>query len=230
MTATPQRPFRLRSFVIRGGRGTAAQDRAIREVWATAGLDLAGDKLDYQQIFGREAPTYLEIGFGSGATLLAAAAQYPEKNFIGVETHWPGIGALLMGVEQMGLTNLRVFRADVIDVLSQCIPASSLAGVQIFFPDPWQKRRHHARRLIQPDFLKSIAEVLTVGAELHLATDWEDYAKHMMRVVTLATQFENLAGVNQYGVRSPFRPIISKFEQRALDEGRGISEFQLRKL
>lgn len=230
MTVSSQRTFRLRSFVCRGGRGTTAQDRAIREVWAVAGLDLAGGKLDFQQIFGREAPTYLEIGFGSGTTLLAAAAQYPEKNFIGVETHWPGIGALLMGVEQQGLTNLRVFRADVIDVLEQCMPAASLAGVQIFFPDPWQKRRHHARRLIQSDFLKLIAAAISQNGSLHLATDWEDYAKHMLRVVNAATQFENLAGAGQYGERSPFRPIISKFEQRALNEGRGVWEFQLRKI
>jgi tRNA (guanine-N7-)-methyltransferase len=230
MSVSSQQTFRLRSFVIRGGRGTAAQVRAMRAAWPRFGLDLAAGKLDFAQVFGREAPTYLEIGFGSGQTLLAAAAAHPDKNFIGVETHRPGIGALLMGVEDLAITNVRVFQADVIDVLEKCILNVSLAGVQIFFPDPWQKRRHHARRLLQPEFLQTIAARLQTGGSLHLATDWEDYAEHMLRVVSLSPQFENLAGSNQFGGRSPFRPSISKFEQRALEEGRVISELQLRKL
>jgi tRNA (guanine-N7-)-methyltransferase len=230
MSETIQSTFRVRSFVVRGGRGTSAQVRAVRECWPTVGLELAHGKLDFAQVFGREAPTYLEIGFGSGQTLLAAAANHPDKNFIGVETHRPGVGALLMGMTEQGLTNIRLFKTDVIDVLAQSIPAASLAGVQIFFPDPWQKRRHFARRLIQPSFMQTIAEVLHVGGSLHLATDWQDYATHMMQVVTDATQFENVAGVKQFGSRSPYRPILSKFEQRALDEGRTIHEIQLVKL
>ena len=224
---TSQQTFRLRSFVIRGGRGTEAQVRAMREAWPHAGLDLSCGKLDFARVFGRTAPTYLEIGFGSGQTLLAAAADHPDKNFIGVEAHRPGVGALLMGMKQIGITNLRVFRTDVIDVLEQCIPDHSLAGVQIFFPDPWQKRRHHARRLVQIEFLQKLAVKMQTGASLHLATDWDDYAIHMMRVAAESPQFENQAGINQYGTRSMFRPNISRFEQRALDEGREIREFQL---
>lgn len=224
---TSQQTFRLRSFVIRGGRGTAAQVRAMRETWPQAGLELSAGMLDFTRIFGRTAPTYLEIGFGSGQTLLAAAADHPDKNFIGVETHRPGVGTLLMGMTQHGLTNVRAFRTDVIDVLEQCIPDHSLAGVQIFFPDPWQKRRHHARRLVQIEFLQKLAVKMQTGATLHLATDWDDYAMHMMRVACASPQFENQAGHNQFGVRSLFRPIISKFEQRALDEGRKIYELQL---
>ena len=227
MTVSSQQTFRLKSFVIRGGRGTAAQVRAMREAWPTTGIELTAGMLDMVRVFGREAPTYLEIGFGSGQTLLAAAIEHPDKNFIGVETHRPGIGSLLMGVQQHGVTNLRVFRVDVIDVLSQCIPDASLAGVQIFFPDPWQKRRHHARRLIQPAFLQTISHKLKDGGSLHLATDWDDYAAHMLRVVSASPQFENLAGAGHYGSRSPFRPLISKFEQRALEEGRVIRELQL---
>lgn len=224
---TTQQAFRLRSFVMRGGRGTEAQVRAMREAWPHAGLDLSGGMLDVTRVFGRTAPTYLEIGFGSGQTLLAAAADHPDKNFIGVETHRPGVGALLMGMTQIGITNLRVFRTDVIDVLEQCIPDHSLVGVQIFFPDPWQKRRHHARRLVQVAFLQKLAVKMKVGASLHLATDWDDYAIHMMRVAAESPQFENQAGINQYGTRSMFRPTISRFEQRALDEGRKIRELQL---
>ena len=230
MKPSIQQTFRLRSFVIRGGRGTAAQVRAVREAWPVAGLELDAGKLNFTRVFGRDAPTYLEIGFGSGQTLLAAAAQYPDKNFIGVETHRPGVGALLMGMQQQGISNLRVFRSDVIDVLAQCIPDTSLAGVQIFFPDPWQKRRHHARRLVQPAFLQTIADKLQVGGMLHLATDWDDYAMHMRRVVTAAPRFENIAGVGQFANRSALRPIISKFEERALREGRAIRELQLIKV
>lgn len=229
MSTSEQTAFRLRSFVIRGGRGTPGQVRAMRELWPQFGLTLEAGRLDFNQVFGREAPTYLEIGFGGGQTLAAAAAAYPEKNFIGVETHKPGIGALLMGIEERGLTNIRVFQADVVDVIAGCIPAGSLAGIQIFFPDPWQKRRHHARRLIQLPFMQTLANILQTGGSLHLATDWDDYAKYMMKVVTASSDFTNDAGVGEFGARSPYRPIVSRFESRALREGRVIREIQLTK-
>lgn len=218
--------FRLRSYVIRGSRGTIGQDRAISENWPHYGLEVADGMLDAAQVFDRDAPVYLEIGFGSGQTLLAAAEKHPDKNFIGVETHRPGVGALLLGMRIRELSNIRVYRADVIDVLNACVPDDSLHGVQIFFPDPWQKRRHHARRLIQSDFLKLLARKIKHHGSLHLATDWDDYARHMMRVVSAAPEFENQAGFGQFGGRSIYRPVISKFEQRALKEGRMIWEIQ----
>lgn len=204
--------------------------RAHEELWPSMGLAVQNEMMDFQQVFGRDAPHLLEIGFGSGQSLLAAAEAFSHCDFIGVETHKPGIGALLLGIQQRQLKNLRVFYADVIDVLEKCIPQASLDGMQIFFPDPWPKRRHHPRRLIQSEFVKRVAEKLKIGGTLHLATDWEDYARHMMKVISLEPSLRNFAGNGQFSTRSCYRPIISKFEQRALREGRAIRDIQLGKL
>lgn len=222
--------FRIRSFVRRDSRLTTAQERAKENSWPRFGFDIANGMVDFDQAFGRVAPRFLEIGFGTGQSLLAVAKAQPEHDFIGVETHKPGIGALLLGVETDNLTNLRVFYSDVIDVLEKCIPDESLDGIQIFFPDPWQKRRHHARRLIQPELLDKLICKLKLNGVIHLATDWDDYAKHMLRVVSSNKQLHNLAGENQFGERSSQRPILSKFETRAIREGRQIHELQLRKI
>jgi tRNA (guanine-N7-)-methyltransferase len=221
--------YRLRSFVRRDGRRTPAQERAHALLWPLYGLNVELGVIDYQQVFGRTAPCFLEIGFGSGQSLLALAAAHPDKNFIGVETHKPGIGALCLGIEENALTNIRVYYQDVIDVLEKGIPNESLDGVQIFFPDPWQKRRHHQRRLIQSEFVRLIVSKLKKGGSLHLATDWEDYAKHMMQVVTAEPALTNLAGVNQFSERSPYRPVLTKFERRAGRELRSVWELQLQK-
>jgi tRNA (guanine-N7-)-methyltransferase len=230
MSESPREKFRLRSFVRRDGRRTAAQERAQAELAPRFGLEIANGFVDYQASFGREAPRFLEIGFGTGVSLLALAKAAPEKDFIGVETHKPGIGALFLGIQTESLTNLRVFYGDVIDVLEKCIPDNSLDGVQIFFPDPWQKRRHHPRRLIQPDFVKLIVQKLKSNGTLHLATDWEDYSRHMMRVVSEEKQLVNLAGPNQFAERSSHRPILTKFERRAQREGRDVWDLQLQKI
>ncbi|MBV9575655.1 MAG: tRNA (guanosine(46)-N7)-methyltransferase TrmB [Gammaproteobacteria bacterium] len=230
MATSSQTPFRLRSFVRRDSRITFAQERAHHELWPQYGLSGENGLADYEQIFGRIAPCFLEIGFGSGQSLLALAKSQPDKDFIGVETHKPGIGALLLGMQANAVSNLRVYHADVIDVLQTSIPNASLAGVQIFFPDPWPKRRHHARRLIQTDFILLITSKLKPGGILYLATDWDDYAKHMMRIVSQQDHLTNLAGVNQFAARSPHRPILTKFEQRALREGRKIWELQFSKV
>lgn len=203
---------------------TAGQSRAHASLWEKFGLPLPAET-DFQQAFGRVAPLILEIGFGTGHSLLAAAIAHPELNFAGVETHLPGIGSLLAGIEQAGVTNLRIFHADAVNVLDS-LPAASLQGIQVFFPDPWPKRRHHKRRLIQPDFVGRLVQVLVTGGTLHLATDWEDYAIQMMQVCSGFPQLENLAGPGQYADRSEGRLLVTRFEARAFQAGRVVRELQ----
>ncbi len=218
--------FRIRSYVPRGRR-TQAQERAYQELWPQVGLQIENGLLNYPQIFGRNAPCYLEIGFGSGQSLLALAAARSDCDFIGVETHQPGIGALCMGIQSAALSNIRIYYADVIDVLEKCIAPDSLHGIQIFFPDPWQKRRHHQRRLIQPAFIQHVTSRLQTNGILHLATDWQDYSCEMLQALSAAPQLINLAGAGQFSSeRSSQRPIVTKFEMRALREGRNIWEMQ----
>lgn len=220
--------FRIRSYVPRGRR-TIAQEQAYAACWPQVGLSVQDGFIDNQSVFGREAPLYLEIGFGSGQSLAAVAEAQPQHNFIGVETHQPGIGALCISIQTKALTNLRVYYSDVVDVLEKCIPAASLDGVQIFFPDPWQKRRHHQRRLIQAPFLELVIEKLKTKGILHLASDWEDYAKQMLEVVSSQLALVNLAGQNKYSTRSTQRPVVTKFEGRAIKEGRNIWDIQCQK-
>lgn len=221
-----QFPRRRKSFVIRNGRFTEGQRAALDENWSQFGLTLEQGEIDIAKIFNRTAKTYLEIGFGMGHSLLALAKNQPDDNFIGVETHKPGVGAVLLGMSLQGINNIRIYNTDVIDVLTKGLPEKSLDGVHIFFPDPWPKRKHHPRRLIQPDFLVLIKRVLRKNGTLHLATDWEDYAKHMMKVMSADKDFINTAGEGQFAERSPFRPVITKFEQRALKVGRKSWELQ----
>jgi tRNA (guanine-N7-)-methyltransferase len=218
--------FRIRSFVRRDSRKTAAQVDAIESDWPLFGLNLENGLLDGDKIFGRVAPRFLEIGFGNGESLLRLASTHPEKDFIGVETHQPGIGTCLLGVQRNQLTNIRIFKNDVIDVLERSIDNQSLDGIQIFFPDPWPKRRHHGRRLIQESFVMLMVSKLKVNGTLHLATDWIDYAKQMMRILTNENRLINLVGVNQFADRSIYRPLLTKFERRAIAENRFIWELQ----
>lgn len=221
---TPLR--KIKSFVRRDGRMTEGQRRALLEVGPTFCLSLADGFIQFNQVFQREAPTILEIGFGSGQSLFAMAKAHPEENYIGVETHQPGVGSLLGNIANDQLQNVRVYYADAVEVLNQCIRDASLDVIQIFFPDPWQKRKHHKRRLIQAEFVQLLAQKLKVGGALHLATDWEEYALHMMKVLSNATVFENKAGIGHYADRSSQRPLITKFEQRGERAGRAIWELQ----
>ncbi|EKD54144.1 MAG: tRNA (guanine-N(7)-)-methyltransferase [uncultured bacterium] len=221
------RPLRrVRSFVRRDGRMTDAQKRALEMVWPRVGLDIKAGQINLDSIFGRKAPCVLEIGFGSGHSLLQMAKSHPHENFIGIETHLPGIGSLLQGIDAMELKNVRVYYHDAVEVLTHAIPNDSLEGVQIFFPDPWPKRKHHKRRLIQPVFMQLVLNKLKENGTLHLATDWQEYAAHMMKVLSPISQLKNLSGINQYAGRSVNRPLITKFERRGIESGRAVWELQ----
>jgi len=215
---------RIKSFVKRDGRLTDAQNEAFENHWQQYGINLTDDLVDFEELFARKAPTILEIGFGSGFSLLEAAKKYPENNYIGIETHKPGLGCLIHKLKLDEVENVKVFYADAVEVLNKCIKDSSLAGIQLFFPDPWPKRKHHKRRIIQPEFVKLLASKLQVGGELHLATDWEHYAMHMMQVLTDAPDFVNTVAENCFAERSEQRPIVTKFEKRGKDRGHGVWE------
>lgn len=212
---------RIKSFVLRQGRLSAAQQNAIENLWPSVGLELDNQLLDFSVLFGRTAPTLVEIGFGMGNSLAEMAERHPDNNYIGIEVHRPGVGALLKLIETKQLRNIRVFNADAIDVLNQKIPTNSLDAVYLFFPDPWHKTKHKKRRIVQPEFVDKIAEHLKVGGQFHMATDWEDYAQQMMKVMSESSKFDNLSGVGQYTRRPSYRP-LTKFEQRGQRLGHGV--------
>jgi tRNA (guanine-N7-)-methyltransferase len=220
---------KIRSFVRRDGRMTSAQKQALEQAWPHIGLQLENGLIDFQDVFKREAPRVLEIGFGSGQSLLAMAKAHEDQNFIGIETYQPGIGSLILGMELQEVKNIRIYYADAVEVLEQCIPMQSLDVVQIFFPDPWPKRKHHKRRLIQTEFVNLVISKLKDGGTLHLATDWEHYGKEMMKVLSGISALKNIAGESQFSNRSSQRPIITKFEQRGHKSGRQIWELQFSK-
>lgn len=226
----PNQPKRtIKSFVIRRGRMTRSQVLALETLWPKFGLESKAGVLDFKQVFGREASTILEIGFGMGKSLLEMAQAMPENNFIGIEVHPPGVGALFAGLEKLQLENVRVFKDDAVMVLQQAIPDESLDKVLIFFPDPWPKKRHHKRRLIQAEFINLIAIKLKQGGLLHLATDWEDYAKQMLEVVSANAKFLNLAGAGNYAEKPAYRP-LTRFEQRGQKLGHQIFDLMFVKL
>ena len=204
---------RIKSFVLRTGRMTAGQQKAYDEYWPKLGLDISLGQLDYPQLFGRTAPVVLEIGFGMGKSLVEMAANEADKDFIGVEVHVPGVGKLLHSMDEQGVDNIRVFCHDAVEVLDECIADNSLDRVQVYFPDPWHKKKHHKRRLIQPAFVQQLRRKLKTGGVLHLATDWEHYAEHMMEVMTAAEGFCNQVNEYCFAERPEFRP-ITKFEKR----------------
>lgn len=187
--ADPPRHRPIRSFVRRAGRLTVAQERALAELWPLHGLEYTPQPLDLDQVFGRHAPRIVEIGFGNGDALATMAAASPDEDFIGIEVHEPGVGHCLLRIEALGLGNVRLVCHDAIDVLQHQLPPGSLAGVHLFFPDPWPKKRHHKRRIVQPDFVALVADRLEAGGVLHVATDWPEYAEHIAAVVTASGRF-----------------------------------------
>lgn len=217
-----ERPLRrIRSFVLRTGRMTEGQKRAYDLHWPSKGLLLENGLQDFSQVFGREAPVALEIGFGMGDSLATMAAAAPDQDFIGVEVHSPGVGRLMHLIDEAELENLRAYCDDAVEVLERCIADASLSRVQIYFPDPWHKKRHHKRRLIQSPFVQMLRQKLKIGGVLHLATDWENYAEHMMEVMSSAEGFSNEAGDGAFSPRPDYRP-VTKFEKRGERLGHGV--------
>lgn len=211
----------IRSYVIRGGRMTDGQRNAFETYWPKYGVSLFAGGFDSQQQFGREAPRVLEIGFGMGDSLVEMATNEPEKDFIGIEVHPPGVGRLINNAGKTELSNLKVYMADAMDVLADCIPDNSISRFQLYFPDPWHKKKHHKRRIVQPEFAQIVRSKLKVGGVFHMATDWENYAEHMMEVMNVAEGFTNQAGVQAYSPRPDYRP-ITKFEKRGERLGHGV--------
>ena len=221
LTEDGKRIRKVRSFVLREGRLTKGQETAMKDFWPTMGLDHDMGMLDFNAVFGNDNPVTLEIGFGMGASLVEMAANSPEKNFIGIEVHSPGVGACLMAAGERGVTNLRVFCHDAVEVLADCIPDSSLGGMQLFFPDPWHKKRHHKRRIVQAEFAETIRKKLAIGGIFHMATDWENYSEHMIEVMAAAPGYENTATEGNFVPRPDWRP-LTKFEQRGHRLGHGV--------
>jgi tRNA (guanine-N7-)-methyltransferase len=223
-----EHPRSIRSFVTRAGRITAAQQRALGALWPKYGIDFAAGPLESLTLFGRAAPCTLEIGFGNGENLLALAAAHPERDFLGVEVHRPGIGRLLLGLEAHSLSNVRVICHDAVEVLEQQIAPASLAQILILFPDPWPKKRHHKRRLIQPPFAEVLARALIPGGVLRLATDWEPYALQMLEVLCAVPGLENLAGGRAFGARALER-VPTRFERRGERLGHAVWDLGFRR-
>ncbi len=224
MTTTHPRP--IRSYVLRQGRLSEAQARAHRTLLPQFGISFANQLIDLNAAFGRAAPKILEIGFGMGETTATIAAAQPEKDFLGIEVHTPGVGSLLKLVEAQGLGNLRLIQHDAVEVLQAMIAPASLDGIHIFFPDPWPKKRHHKRRLVSTDFVALLANRLKPGGYLHLATDWEEYAAHMLAVLDAEPLLENTA--TGYAPRPAYRP-LTRFETRGLRLGHGVRDLVFRK-
>ena len=219
----------IKSFVMRAGRMTDGQQRGLDQGWPRFGLELASGLQDLDQLFGRQAPRTLEIGFGMGHSLLEMAKASPEQDFIGVEVHRPGVGALLAGLMAQELSNVMVYACDALEVLRQCIADGSLDRVLLFFPDPWHKARHNKRRIVQPAFAELVRSKLRPGGILHMATDWEPYAQHMLEVMQVAPGYRNLSLSGDYVERPPERP-VTKFERRGERLGHGVWDLKFQRV
>tara|TARA_B110001469_G_C9545711_1_gene270861 strand:- start:10 stop:705 length:696 start_codon:yes stop_codon:yes gene_type:complete len=219
----------IRSYVVRAGRMTDGQRNAFDTSWPTYGLKLADGAIDTDAVFGRTGPKVLEIGFGMGDSLLQMAAAEPETDFIGIEVHPPGVGTLMNTAKAEGISNLRVYLADANDVLEECFASQSIDRLQLYFPDPWHKKKHNKRRIVQPQFVQLVREKLRPDGVLHMATDWEHYAEQMLETLDAAEGFENIAGIGQYSSRPDYRP-MTKFEKRGERLGHGVWDLIYKKL
>ena len=219
--------YRIRSFIRRQGRITPGQQQAIDQLWPKYGLE-PDQPHQFSQIFGRSAPLFLEIGFGNGEALVAMATTNPDHDFLGIEVHRPGVGHLLLQLQQREITNVKVYCCDAIDVIEQQITDSSLAGIYLFFPDPWPKKRHHKRRIVRTDFIALVTRKLQQGGYFHAATDWENYAEHILEILKQQPILDNESSRGTFCKRPDYRP-ITKFEHRGVRLGHGVWDLIFRK-
>ncbi|MFC5739978.1 tRNA (guanosine(46)-N7)-methyltransferase TrmB [Dyella tabacisoli] len=225
----PEYMRRIRSFVLREGRMTPAQQRAFDEHWSRYGIDYSGAAQDYSSRFGRSAPLVLEIGFGNGEALAWASEHDRARDFIGIEVHGPGVGRLMNALAARDASNVRLYKHDAVEVLENEIAPSTLAEARIWFPDPWHKKRHNKRRIIQPDFVAMLASRMAPDGLLHLATDWQPYAEHMLEVMEAAPDWRNQLGPGEYAEKPEWR-IETHFERRGLKLGHGVWDLLYRKI
>ena len=211
----------IKSFVLRQGRVTRAQQNALDSYWLDYGIDFTEQELAFDQVFNNNNEVIVEIGFGNGESLIQQAKNQPEYNFIGIEVHGPGVGHLIHNANNEGLQNIKVIRHDAIEVLRQQIPDSSVKQFQLFFPDPWHKKRHHKRRIINPDFIQLVHKKLKTGGLFHMATDWQHYAGQMLKQMDATDAFNNISGKDNYSADKGMR-CETKFERRGIKLGHGV--------
>jgi tRNA (guanine-N7-)-methyltransferase len=228
MQSFPENKRTIRSFVRRTGRLTPSQQKALVELWPTMGIEFSDALLDIDVEFGRAAPVVLEIGFGNGETLVQQARENPDKNYLGVEVHEPGVGHCLLKARDEEINNLRLISHDAIEVLVQQIPPICLSRVNLYFPDPWPKKRHHKRRIVQHDFLNLIADRLQESGTLQVATDWANYAEHIDEIISQSDRFTCIESLEHNG-ESPLDRPRTKFEQRGLKKGHEIRDWSFKK-
>lgn len=212
---------KVRSFVLRTGRLSDYQRDMMNDNWANLGLDYQATPFDFQAIFGNDHPVILEIGFGMGRSLVEMAAANPDRNYLGIEVHTPGVGACIAYALEKGVTNLRVICHDATEILRDSIADGTLGGLQLFFPDPWQKAKHHKRRIVQLPFVERVVDKLSEQGFVHFATDWENYAEHMLEVLRQCPRLINQSATNDFIPRPDFRP-LTKFEERGHKLGHGV--------
>jgi tRNA (guanine-N7-)-methyltransferase len=228
MTSSEQTfPQRIPSFIRRQGRVTPGQQLALDNYWVKYCLDPKVD-YDFSKVFGRDAPLVVEIGFGNGESLAKMAAANPDTNYIGIEVHRPGVGHLMMLLDKQGLNNVRIYSHDAIEIIEYKIADNSLAGLHLFFPDPWPKKKHHKRRIVRPDFVELLVRKLKAGGYFHAATDWQNYAEAMLAILSASPGLTNISPTGDYCERPEYRP-LTKFEQRGIRLGHGVWDLIFRK-
>ena len=226
MSGTPETRRSVRSYVRRTGRLTPGQAKALSDLWSKYGVDSADEPLDFRAIFGRVAPLTVDIGFGNGDSLIAKAADQPDRDFLGIEVHEPGVGHCLLGAESSQISNLRVVIKDAVEVLRQQVPDAAVDCVSLLFPDPWPKKRHHKRRIVQPSFLNTVADKLVSDGSMLIATDWQNYAEHIDEAIAACDRFQ-VAERREHAGDKPLARTTTKFEQRGLRKGHRIWDWRL---